>query len=281
MSNLRDLKNETTLSALASQSQENTSSLCWGVIIDISEPTKTEKGANFTTKLKIIDPSFHYKSQQKDNALLKFHKYATINIYSETPETCPKINYVGDIIRLRRFKFKLTDSGELMGTMTKYSNWLIYDGEPNSKEMVSTCFKPLCKNNNRTLSSAESGRLVDLRKWNDNYFFQNSLKFITWWTGLKQESQGEKCDLVLLCNKIDNKNKTLYFVDEDKRNYLLALPQKPMNLLDQVIKLRCVNVSKHGQIFHISLTALSSCLKIREWFYDARHLRKCLGGDKV
>lgn len=54
-----------------------------------------------------------------------------------------------------------------------------------------------------------------------------------------------------------------------------------MNLLDQVIKLRCVNVSKHGQVFHISLTALSSCLKIREWFYDARHLRKCLGEEKL
>ena len=111
-----------------------------------------------------------------------------------------------------------------MGTMTKYSNWLIYDGEPNSKEVVSTCFKPLHKNHHRPLSTSELGRLLDLRKWNDLYFFQNSLKFISWWTGLKQETQGEKCDLILLCNKIDNKNKTLYFVDEDKRHYLLALP---------------------------------------------------------
>jgi hypothetical protein len=59
----RDLKNETTLSALALQTQENSSSLCWGVIIDISEPTKTDDGNNFSTRLKIIDPSFHYKAQ--------------------------------------------------------------------------------------------------------------------------------------------------------------------------------------------------------------------------
>ena len=78
---------------------------------------------------------------------------------------------MGDIIRLRRFKFKVTESGELLGSMTKFSNWLIYDGAPNSKENVSTCFKPLDKNHGRALSAAETGRLLDLRKWNDAYFF--------------------------------------------------------------------------------------------------------------
>ena len=62
MSVIRDLKNETTLSALALQKGENSSSLCWGVIIDISEPIKGETGNNYTTKLKIIDPSFNYKA---------------------------------------------------------------------------------------------------------------------------------------------------------------------------------------------------------------------------
>lgn len=90
---------------------------------------------------------------------------------------------MGDIIRLRRFKFKVTNSGELVGVMNKFSNWLIYDGEPNSKEFISQCFKPLEKNKNRELDQSELGRLLDLRKWNDSYFFQNSLKFITWWTG--------------------------------------------------------------------------------------------------
>lgn len=44
--------------------------------------------------------------------------------------------------------------------------------------------------------------------------------------------------------------------------------------------MRCVNVSKTGNVYNICLTALSSCLKIREWFYDARHLRKSIGEEK-
>jgi len=35
----------------------------FGVIIDISEPYKSEDSTNFTTKLKVIDPSFNYKAQ--------------------------------------------------------------------------------------------------------------------------------------------------------------------------------------------------------------------------
>ncbi len=102
---------------------------------------------------------------------MKFHKYATVNIYSETPETSPKINCVGDIIRLRRFKFRISETGELLGSMTKFSNWLIYDGEPNSSEFISKCYKPLDNNKDRKLTSPEHGRLLDLRKWNDAFFF--------------------------------------------------------------------------------------------------------------
>lgn len=38
-----------------------------------------------------------------DNKDIKFHKYVTVNIYSEFLSKCPKIKNVGDIIRLRRF----------------------------------------------------------------------------------------------------------------------------------------------------------------------------------
>ena len=69
--------------------------------------------------------------------------------------------------------------------MSKFSNWLIYEGEPNSKNNQSYCFKPFEKNINRELNASEKGRLLDLRKWIDNYFFSNSLQFITWWTNFK------------------------------------------------------------------------------------------------
>jgi hypothetical protein len=78
------------------------------------------------------------------------------------------------VIRLRRFKFRITDKGELMGNMQKYSNWLIYSGFKN-KNLVSTCFKQYKKNKKRQLNSYEHGRLSDLRNWNDSFFFQNSL----------------------------------------------------------------------------------------------------------
>jgi len=93
----------------------------------MSEPYKSEDSTNYTTKLKVIDPSFNYKTVIK-NDKIKFHKFVHINIYSETPDKAPVIRFVGDIIRLRRFKFKVTEKGELMGNMQKYSNWLIYSG---------------------------------------------------------------------------------------------------------------------------------------------------------
>jgi hypothetical protein len=54
-----------------------------------------------------------------------------------------------------------------------------------------------------------------------------------------------------------------------------------MDIKDKVVKLRCVQVKKTGEKWDISLTSLSSCLIIREWFYDARHLRKSVGKEVV
>lgn len=150
MTDLRELKNETTLSAIAQNPEANNHYLLFAIIIDISEPYKTEESTNYTTKLKVIDPSFNYKANI-DAKNLKFHKFVHINIYSETPESAPRIQYVGDIIRLRRFKFRLTKKGELMGNMQKYSNWLVYSGDMKGPE-VSDCFKNYDKNRNRLLN---------------------------------------------------------------------------------------------------------------------------------
>ena len=55
MSELRELKNELTLSGVAREPEKNNQALLFGIIIDISEPYKSEESTNFTTKLKIID----------------------------------------------------------------------------------------------------------------------------------------------------------------------------------------------------------------------------------
>lgn len=134
MSTLKDLKHENTLSGLASAGT-SCNYLIWAVIIDISEPTKSSNSSNFVTYLKIIDPSLNYRVKNNTCKDLRFHKYVTVYIYTETPEVAPKINYVGEIIRLRRFKFKVTDNGELIGVMNKFSNWLIYIGDANSQNL--------------------------------------------------------------------------------------------------------------------------------------------------
>ena len=169
METIKELKNETTLADITHNINETKNFLLFAVIIDISEPYKTQTTTNFTTKMKIIDPSFNYKSVL-NNDKIKFHKYTTVYIYSETPDNAPKIQNVGDIIRLRRFNFKIGKRSELVGFMQKYSNWLIYSGDVKGSEF-SECFKNYDKNKDRKLNEYEKGRLADLRNWNNNFFF--------------------------------------------------------------------------------------------------------------
>jgi len=86
----RELRNEATLSSIALNEDGNSHTLLFAVIIDISEPYKAEESNNYTTKLKVIDPSFNYKARLGNNRI-KFHKFVHINIYSETPDKAPRI----------------------------------------------------------------------------------------------------------------------------------------------------------------------------------------------
>lgn len=147
------MKNEATLATIAESPQANLHYLLFAVVIDVSEPTKVESGQNYITKLKVIDPSFNYKIELKLDQL-KFHKFVHINVFTEKPEDGPKIKCVGDIIRLRRFKFKYTSKGELMGNDLKYSNWLVYSGKKGDP-MTSSSYKNYAKNVNRQMNNYE------------------------------------------------------------------------------------------------------------------------------
>ncbi len=281
MSQIRELKNEATLSLVARNPEANQHYLLFGVIIDISEPYKTQDSTNYTTKLKIIDPSFNYKARLH-NDKIKFHKFVHVNIYSETPDLAPRIQYVGDIIRLRRFRFKITEKGELMGNMQKYSNWLIYSGQKN-QPTVSNVHKNYVKNKKRKLNSYELGRLKDLRNWNDSFFFKNSMQYITWWNQQDfKETHNEQVDLILKCDSIDFDKSKLFFVDEDGNKYQLQLKVKPNKILGKVIKLRCCNVTHKKKSDHrlIKLTPLSSCLIIPDYFYNSRKFINVKGGKQ-
>lgn len=112
--NRTDLRNESTLGAIAENLDTSKHSCVFGVIIDITEGKRQQKGEPFVTSFKVIDPSFNYKTKI-NNEKIKFHKFFKINVFNETTDNAPKVAYIGDIIRLRRFNYKVTDRGQIVG----------------------------------------------------------------------------------------------------------------------------------------------------------------------
>lgn len=285
MASLSELKNETTLAHVAENPEGNLHWLMFAVIIDVSEPTKLEESKNYITKLKVVDPSFNYKEELK-LAKLKFHKFVHVNVFTETPEEAPKVTFIGDIIRLRRFRFKYTSKGELMGNDTKYANWLVYSGRKGDAE-AATSFKKFAKNRDRPLTDYEKSRLADLRAWNDSFFFKHSLKYISWWNDLRETHDAKKkgrhvyeqVDLVLKCRAIDHKRNAIEFVDKDGAVFTLAIKDTPSIKAAQIIKLRCVivtvDVAASGAAARaIKLSNLSSCLLLPSNSWDFRQFDK-------
>lgn len=287
MASITELKNESTIAAIAENPEGNLHYLLFAVIIDVSEPTKLEETKNYITKLKVVDPSFNYKEELK-LPRLRFHKFIHVNIFTETPEEAPKVTYIGDIIRLRRFKFKYTSKGEIMGNDTKYANWLVYSGKKGDSE-VSQSFKKFDKNVNRALTAHEQSRLSDLRNWNDSFFFKHSLKYISWWNDLKEahdakkkgKHQYEQVDLIIKCKAIEHKKNSIEFVDKDGTAFTLAIKDTPSIKVNQIIKLRCVmvtvDVAANGNATRqIKLSNLSSCLLLPANSWDYRQFDKAV-----
>ena len=285
-----DFKNETTLASIAENPEINLHYLLFAVVIDVSEPTKLEDSSNYVTRLKVIDPSFNYREEIKIDRL-KFHKFVHINIFTERPEESPRIQFVGDIIRLRRFKFKFTPKGELMGNDVKYSNWLVYSGR-KGESLESQSYKNYGKNVNRQLTKFEEDRISDLRDWSDNFFFKNSLKYITWWNDWKHPNDDKQklatshsnVDLVLKCTSVDSSKKNkVSFTDRDNINFDLYINEKASLKPNQVIKLRCVEITAQkgkDTARLIKLTPLSSCLLLPPFSCDYRHFEKASGDKK-
>lgn len=169
--NPSELRNETTLSGVAENLENSKHSHLFAVIIDVTESQKKDKGDPFITSLKVIDPSFNYKTQIQ-NESIKFHKFFKITLQHETPEQAPKIAHIGQIIRLRRFRYKLADRGQIVGYDQKFSNWLIYSGykEENKHPNKALFYKSFDKNKERDLNTYETGRLQDLREWSSQFF---------------------------------------------------------------------------------------------------------------
>lgn len=285
--NITEMKRETTLQNIALDVMNTHHGNVFAVIIDVSEPKKGEKTTNYNTKLKVIDPTFNYKQELKTDRL-KFHKFVHINIYSERPEDAPKVKNVGDIIRLRRFKFKYTEKGELMGNDVKFSNWLIYPALHENKD-VSISYKDFDKNKNRPLNSDEVVRVSGIRTWSEKFFGENSLMYISWWCGFKDldekgASKLASVDLILKVKGVETGKKSkITFVDRENKTFDLALKEKPTLKIGNIIKLRCVdvNITRDKEINRaINLTLNSSCMFIPGFSSDAKQFEKSVQDQK-
>lgn len=278
----KTLKTEVRLAEIANDVTKRDKHLSYGVIIDVSEPFRYENKDEYVVKIKIIDESFNYKAYI-ENPEIKFHKFVTIHVYSPFVNKCPKIKNVGDIIRLRRFNFVVTERGEMIGYLNMYSNWLIYQGKTGGKYKA-TSAKDIVPNEDRKLTAWEKSRLNELRGWCSDFFSQNSIRNITWSSDLREpddEDQAaknkytcEKVDLILKTSKVQKEKKAIEFYDHNGKKYALFLQAPPVLVKDDVIKLRCVNVlfTPEGRI--IALTDNSSCLIVPDWFFDAKLFTK-------
>jgi len=280
---LRSEKNEVTLADVAEEECHRDKKLSFGVIIDVSEPFRYDNRDEYVTKLKIVDPTFNYKAYI-NNPNIKFHKFVTVHIYSNWIAKSPKIKNVGDILRLRRFNFVVTPKGELVGYLNKYSNWLVYQGKSGAS-FKPTSFKDIEKNFDRELTTSERTKIDELRGWSKDYFSQNSIKYVTWWSELREPTTEDlaasknkyvanEVDLLLKTEKVLKEKKAVEFVDHMNQKYALFLQAPPVLVKEDVIKLRCVNVifTPEGRI--IQLTKNSSCLIIPDHFFDARLFNK-------
>ena len=208
---------ETTLASVA-EFPDAKNYLLFAVIIDISEPFRSSDNSHYVTKMKVVDPSFNFLAQLKLPDL-KFHKFVHVSIFTDTVEEAPRIRFVGDIARLRRFCFRYSDRGELRGCEMQRSNWLVYSGRCRDVETPISFKACYSKNIGRRMNGFEVVRLEALRAWADLFFSQNSLSYITWWTDLDHAVTAEEAvrrngvDLVLKCTKSDAERHALEFVN--------------------------------------------------------------------
>lgn len=254
----------------------------FAVVIDSTEAFQSKNKDRFASKLKIIDPSFNFKTESV-NPEIQFTRFASVYIYSDSQFQIPKPKKVGDIIRLRRFNFVVSDNGELVGHHQQYSNWLVYDGQGSSSQAVS--FQDIEKNKDRKLTKAEEGQLKAMRKWVAKFLGKNSIHQIAWWNPLrepmvadlavKNKEKAAEVDLVLRTVHVNREEKKVTFCDHQKNTYYLILHAVPVLEVGDVIKLKCVDVyfTKDGR--YVRLTSTTSCLSMPSYSLDF----KCYADD--
>lgn len=247
----------------------------WGVVIDISKPANCQTRNLWCSKLKIIDHTFNC-DQQTNNSQIRFFNYAIVNIYSTDQEELPRIDCLGDLIRLRRFNWVVSEHGELMGFMQKFSNWMTFSGNGTNTVMLSNMSLP--SNQGREFENFEKQQLNELRRWTKSFFGERSVRQVCWWKKssiISDHSGGapmvfKNVDLVLKVKETERDGTNVKFSDEKDHVYSYKCDKKMEFKEGQVIKLRGGDVTIVGKnrILHILQT--SSTMIIPPGFLDAK-----------
>lgn len=241
-------------------SQVNT----FGVVIDKVECQSANNENIRFSRLKIIAPSFNFSSKI-DNPKLKKQIYAILFVHQDHKGNMPVIDRVGDIIRVRRFDFKINKTGELIGEHQVHSNWMTFNC--TSIQQI----EPLSQKAFRSKTSIslptpyEIKEIKKLAAWVYNFFSKHTLRNITWWnslrempdqmTGLGQTFEG--VDLILYASGIDDSGNTV-LNDEHKNDYIFESPIE--HIVSSYIKLVNINVLITKKFRVLKTTPKSSCL---------------------
>lgn len=265
-----EVRCETTLGALACEPETSADAFLFTVVVDFAEPVPHKLG--YIVKLKVVDPSFNFTVLDHPPNL-RFVRFCHVFVQSASWDAAPKVRWVGDILRLRRFKFEIGDKGELVAfERTLSSNWLLFSPFEGCDRHTSAK-SSFTKNADRTLNEFESRRLHDLRVWTRQFFAHYSLTSIIWWNALTAARMGG-VDLLLRVTRVDGEKGLLQFADRCGRRFSLQIRAPAALSAGDAIKLRCVDVrhTVNSRNYEIELTSRSSCMLLPDFFADASRI---------
>lgn len=270
-------KMERNLARIAACPSEKEKYDTFGVIVDASDTHRLPGKEFFTTKLKIIDSSFNVE-ETIENRAIKVQKHAFVFIKNLNRDDAPNICTIGTVIRLRRFKFKINERGELYAIMADYSNWLLI-GQQDGEVVIEDRMERH-SNATRQLAQFEAQKAQKLFQWSRGFLADRSLRSVLWWTPLIEPnstmhaatqhlSQGG-VDLMLRVERVESEARRITFADELGKKYFLIVESRPVIPVGAYVKLRSVDVrfATEGRI--LSTRNSSSCLLMPEWSFDVK-----------
>lgn len=219
-------RHDMTLGGAAEKPAKNTYRNISVLVAEVFDPVYLEECGQYLVNLKVIDPTFNF-AQSKAHPKLVINKFAHIYIYCQSLDQTPKINQVGDVLRLYYARFTITAKGELACYTDDYCDWRTYDAEAPLDRPLS--MSPSARKVSDELTQAEANYMAYLIQWGSRFFSTNSLKDVIWWKSLKKpqdkkpkkpESQAH-IDLFVQCTQWKPGSGVASFEDKYGNKYTL------------------------------------------------------------